>query len=299
MDYKKIIKSQDTRFKILSLLRFIPDSLMVKIQYRIKLRRKLNLKNPKRYTEKLQWYKINYRDPLMAKCADKYRVREYIHSKGLGYILNELYEVYNNENEIKLEDLPNKFVIKTTNGSGTNILCKNKNDISINEIREELKNWLKRDYYICGREWAYKDAVSKIIVEEYLEDNDNPFEGINDYKFLCFNGKPEYIVLDVDRQVNHKRNIYDLNWNLVDVSTDHDNIKTNIEKPEGLDEMIKIATVLAEDFPCVRVDLYWLNGKVYFGELTFYPWTGYVQFEPDEFDYRLGSKFNLSIYKNE
>lgn len=293
MDYKKIIKNQETRFKILHLLRFVPDSLMIMTQYRIKLGRKLNLINPQRYSEKLQWYKLNYRNPLMTQCADKYGVREYIKSKGLRHILNELYVVYDNVEEINLDQLPDKFVMKTTNGSGTNILCKDKTTICLEDIKKSLDHWINRDYFASGREWAYKDVVPRIIVEEYLEDEKNPFEGINDYKFICFNGEAKYIVLDVDRQVNHKRNIYDINWNFINVNTDHPNFGDCVPKPEGLNEMLRVVNVFAEDFPCVRVDLYWVNEKVYFGELTFYPWTGYIKFDPDEFDYIVGEQFNL------
>lgn len=124
MNYKKIIKSQEVRIKILHLLRKVPDSTMIKLQYRMKMRRKLNLKNPVRYSEKLQWYKLNYRNPLMTQCADKYSVREYIESKGLKDILNKVYALYNNVDEINIDLLPQKFVMKTTNGSGTNFFVK-------------------------------------------------------------------------------------------------------------------------------------------------------------------------------
>ena len=231
----------------------------------------------------------------MVKCADKYRVREYVKSKGLGNILNKLYAVYDNSAEINLEVLPNKFVIKINNGSGTNIFCKDKSQLSLVEIKQSLNDWMKRDIYSAGREWAYKDIKPKIVVEEYLEDENNSFDGINDYKFMCFNRKAKYIVLDVDRHIDHKRNFYDTNWNFIDVESDHPNFGDCVPRPDGLDEMLRVANILSKDFPCVRVDLYWVNGKVYFGELTFYPWTGYVQFEPDEFDFILGEEFILTI----
>lgn len=293
MDYKRLIKNQETRFKILHLLKFIPDKVMVKLQYKIKLGRFPNIDSPKRFTEKLQWYKLYYRDPLMTVAADKYKVREYVKSKGLGHILNELYAVYSNIDEIDLNYLPDKFVMKTNNGSGTNLICTDKSEISLDTVKREFDQWLSRDIYASGREWSYKGIEPKIIVEEFLESNYNKFHGINDYKFLCFGGKAKYIVFDVDRYTEHKRNIYDLDWNLIDVGTDHPNIREKVEKPEALDEMIKIANKLAEDFPFVRVDLYWVNRKIYFGELTFYPWTGYVQFNPDEFDYKLGEMFSV------
>lgn len=297
MDYKNIIRNQETRFKILNLLRFIPDKIMIEIQYRLKLGRKPNLKNPQRYTEKLQWYKMYYRTELMTQCSDKYSVREYIQSKGLGNILNQLYAVYDSVNDIDLNSLPEKFVMKTTNGSGTNYFCTDKSKFDFVKTKEEIARWIKRDIYSSGREWSYKNIRPRIIVEELLEDKSNIFSGINDYKFLCFNGKPQYVVLDVDRHIEHKRNIYDIDWNYFDVSTDHENFGDVVQKPEGYEEMLEVAKVLAGDFPFVRVDLYYVNGKVYFGELTFYPWTGYVQFTPDEFDYKLGKEFILPSLK--
>ncbi|MEK5214646.1 ATP-grasp fold amidoligase family protein [Psychrobacillus sp. FSL H8-0487] len=293
MDYKKIIKNKELRFKILHYLSFIPDSWMLKLQYRIKMGTKLNLKKPQRWTEKLQWYKIYYRTPLMTICADKYNVRKYIENKGLDNILNRLYNVYESIDQIDLDLLPKKFVMKTTNGSGTNILCKDKSELQLDTVKRSLNEWMLRDNFSSGREWSYKDVPPKIIVEEYLEDDNNLFEGINDYKFFCFNGKAKYIVFDVDRNIDHKRNIYDADWNFIDVSTDHPNFGDCVPKPEGIKEMLRVANILAVDFPFVRVDLYWINSKVYFGELTFYPWSGYVQFYPDEFDFELGKQFIL------
>lgn len=293
MDYRKIIKNKELRFKMLHYLKFVPDSLMLKLQYRIKMGKKLNLKNPQFWTEKLQWYKIYYRDPLMTQCADKYEVREYIKSKGLENILNKLYAVYDSANQLNLDLLPKSFVLKTTNGSGTNILCKDKSQLNLVKVQKSLNDWLCRDNFSVGREWSYKGLVPKIIIEEYLEDKKNPFEGINDYKFICFNGEAKFIVFDVDRHVSHKRNIYDTEWNFIDVTTDCPNFGDSVSRPEGLDEMLRVANILAADFPFVRVDLYWVNGNVYFGELTFYPWTGYVQFNPYEFDYQLGEYFIL------
>lgn len=291
MDYKKIIKSQKMRFKILDLLKIVPDDIMIKTQYKIKLGRKLNLEQPNRFSEKLQWYKLNYRNNLLTKCADKYAVREYIKEKGLENILVENYGTFDKADDIDFDVLPNKFIIKTTNGSATNFICKNKAKFNKNEVLQTLNEWSGRNIFASGREWSYKGIEPKIIVEELLEDKSNGFDGINDYKIMCFNGKAEFVVLDVDRNIGHKRNIYTTKWDRIDVSTDYPNINREIVKPEGLEEMIKIAEILSADFPFVRVDLYWVNEKVYFGELTFYPWTGYIQFHPDSFDYEMGKKF--------
>lgn len=291
MDYKKIIKNQNLRFKILKFLSFIPDKTMLKLQYKIKTGRKLNLKNPKRYTEKIQWYKINYRNPIMNRCVDKFAVRQYVKEKGLEDILNKLYAVYDNIEDFDIESLPQKFVVKTTNSSGTNIFCKDKNSIKKEDIVNKINTFLSFKNIKAGREWAYYGIKPKIIVEKFLEDDTD--RGIADYKFLCFNGNPEFIVYDIDRFIEHKRNFYDINWNYLEVSSDCPNFGDVVKKPEKLEEMIKIAKILSEDFPAVRVDLYCVKNKIYFGELTFYPWSGYVDFSPDDFDFTLGEKFNI------
>lgn len=281
------------RFAILHALKFIPDKQMLKMQYYIKLRRHLNLEEPKRYTEKVQWYKLYYRNEKMPICVDKYKVREYIKEKGLSDILVELYAVYENAAQIDLDKLPNQFVLKTSNGSGTNILCKDKNTLKTEELKEKVDAFLKQSSASAGREWAYAQGEAKIIVEQLLVDNQSSDGSIADYKFLCFNGKPEYVVLDTDRFSAHKRNIYDMDWNDLHIESDCPCIDTPHQKPENFEEMKRIAAILAKDFPAVRVDLYSVQGKIYFGELTFFPWSGYVQFTPDRFDYEMGEKFIL------
>ncbi len=299
MDYKKIIKTRNMRRKILSLLTFVPDDVMLKMQYRIKLGRKPDLKNPKRFTEKLQWYKLNYRNPLMKQCVNKYAVREYVKSKGLESILVKLYAHYNNADEIVWDDLPDEFVIKTQHGGGglSVLLCHDKSEKTQEEIRSKLGfTATKTGSKGGGREWAYWDIPTGIVVEEMLINRENPEAGINDYKFFCYNGHPEYIIVDVDRYVDHKRNFYDIDWNNLHVTSDCPASDREIQKPENLDEMLRIAEKLSEDFPYVRVDLYSVDGKVYFGELTFYPWSGYVQYTPDEWDYKFGENFVLEKF---
>lgn len=293
--YKNILKDRDFRLKILQLLSFIPDKIMIKIQYRIKLGRKLNLKNPERFTEKIQWYKLNYRNPLMTKCVDKYEVREYVKSKNLEYILNEIYGVYNSVDEIDFDKLPDKFVIKTTNGGGGNgvIICNEKRNLDINEIKESLNKVLKSKTSEFGREWAYKNMKPRIIVEKLLIDNKNKNGEIADYRFFCFDGKPEYILYGIGDHDNRKINFYDTKWNKLDLVTEQENTEYQVIKPKKFDEMLRIAQILSKDFPEVRVDLYYINDNIYFGELTFYHQSGYARFNPDSFDYILGKKFDL------
>lgn len=291
--YKKIIPKK-VRFALLRFFKFIPDEPMIKLQYFIKLHRRLNLTNPKRYTEKVQWYKLFYRNELMPICVDKFSVRQYIDSKGLSDILVKLYGVYSQPEEIDFNSLPDKFILKTTNGSGTNIICRKKSELNKNDIIEKVHTFLAQSKASAGREWAYAKGKPKIIIEELLEDPNNTNNNVSDYKILCFNGNPEYIVLDVDRYTNHKRNIYDIHWNNLHITAEYPLIdKQSIKKPDNLNLMLSIAQKLSKDFPAVRVDLYNINGKIYFGELTFFPWSGYVQFYPDSFDFELGAKFIL------
>ena len=294
MDFYKKLISKKVRFAILRYLKFIPDRQMIQFQYWMKLHRKLNLKSPKRYTEKIQWYKLYYRNELMPICVDKYRVREYIEKKGLSEILVKLYGVYDKAEDIPFDVLPEKFVLKTSNGSGTNIICRDKSKLSQKEMIEKVNYFLKQSSASAGREWAYAKGNPKIIIEELLEDPTTVDGSISDYKYLCFNGKPEYIVLDIDRFTNHKRNIYDVAWQDLHIASDCPCIDNRtFDKPVNYDKMIEIAKILSEDFPAVRVDLYNINGRIYFGELTFFPWSGYVQYSPDSFDFEMGKKFVL------
>ncbi len=300
MNYKKIIKNPRTRRFILNIFKFIPDRIMLSIQYRIKLDRKLNLKNPKRFTEKIQWYKINYRNPIMHQCVDKYRVRDFVKRRGLEDILIPLIRKYNSTDEINWDELPDSFVIKTTHGGGglNVIVCKNKKELEKKEIMERLQagNTPVR-INSGGREWAYYGAQPGIIVEKLLVNHENPEAGINDYKIFCYDGKPKYIIVDVDRYIEHKRNFYDIEWNNLHITSDCPASDREIEKPVNFERMIEVAEVLSSGFPYVRVDLYNQAGKIYFGELTFYPWSGYVQFMPDEWDFKFGSFIPLIKFK--
>ena len=293
-EYKKILKNKNLRYFILYCLKFIPDRAMLKLQYRIKFKRKLDLKAPKRFTEKIQWYKLFYKNPIMPRCSDKLLVREYLESKGLAHILNDLYCVYDRPEDINLGELPEKFVMKLSNGSGTNLLCRDKSKLDPKEVIKDFKGFVFKVKANLGREWPYMKVKPTIVVERLLEDEAHINNAINDYKIFCYDGKPEYVICISDRysdRCNHL--VYDTEWNKVRVASEDARIEENAPKPENLDEMLEIAAKLSEDFPFARIDLYSLAGKVYFGEITFYPWSGYMVFEPDEFDFVLGEKFNL------
>ena len=300
MNYKKLIKSRNIRIKILKLFNWIPDKTMVKIQYRIKMGKKLNLKNPQRLTEKLQWYKLYYRNPIMKQCVDKYDVREYVKSKGLGHILNECYGVYDNADDIDFEKLPNSFVIKDTLGGGGNsvLIIKDKNKEDFQKIKEVLSDWLKQSNKgkSPGREWPYEKQKSRIIIERYITSKKEN-GGLIDYKFFCNGGEPQYLYVITDRTLGGISNfgIYDSNFNKLDVKRvgEKEGIIREISKPSNFDDMKEVARILSKDFPHARIDLYNENGKIIFGEITFFNASGYMKYDPDSFDYDLGEGFEL------
>lgn len=294
MDYKKIIKSQQVRFAILRFLSWVPDSIMLKIQYRIKLGRWPNMKHPQRFTEKIQLYKMKYRKPVMHQCVDKYEVREYIENKGLGHILNELYGVCETPDEIDFKILPNQFVLKTTGGSGGQnvIIVKDKESSNVEELREKLRRWNGSNNLgaLSGREWAYYSCKPRIIAERLLEESHTKGDSLTDYKFFCFNGTPKYVQTDIGRFKEHRQNFYDMQWQCIGVHCTYPEGEL-LPQPENFDDMKRYAAQLSADFPFVRVDLYNVDGNIFFGELTFFPSSGYGKFHPDEFDFTLGSLF--------
>lgn len=294
MDFKKIVRNKKIRFKIISLFKFVPDKPMLKFQYKMKLGRKLNLDKPTRYTEKLQWYKLFYRNDLMPICADKYTVRKYLEEKEMGYLLNDLYEVFESPEDISFENLPNEFVLKLSNGSSTNFVCKNKNEYNVNDIQKKFKDYIAQANTAAGREWVYGCNKPVIVAEKLLIDKNQENGELVDYKILCFNGKPEYIICVSGRYTDHYNHVvYDTNWNKQDVMIGNTSKDWEYPRPEKFDEMLNIAEELSKDFPHARIDLYSLESKLIFGEITFFPWSGYMTFSPEKFDDILGDKFVL------
>ena len=296
MNYKRIIRSQQLRFKILEMFSWVPDSVMLRIQYRIKMGFWPDFKRPKRFTEKLQLYKMEYRNPVMSHCVDKYDVREYVAQKGLKHILSKNYAVYDSLDEIDFEELPSKFVLKTTNGGGglNVILIRDKEKCDKEKIFSDLKLWTQhKGGEPSGREWAYKGITKvRVIAEELLEDDSNADGSVEDYKLMCFNGRFRSLWIDKNRYSDHHRGFWDKDLNfLYNVKSDHDTFDEPPELPHNINEMIMIAEKLSEGFPYARVDLYNIKGRIVFGEITFYPWSGYVKFTPDDFDIQLGSYF--------
>ncbi len=279
---------------LLRLSSFFPKRFVLFWRYRLITGRFPNVRNPKRLTEKIQWYKLNYHDPLMVQCADKYSVREFVTQRGLGHILNELYHVYDKVDDVNFDELPEKFVMKTTNSSATNIFCPDRSKLNVPEVKRQLNLYVAKGKIDIAGEWAYRGIKNRIIVERFRTDPTNADGSLNDYKFFCFNGRTEFFVVDLNRYSGHQRNFYDRNGNFLEVYSDRSCSREAASKnPENLDEMVEIAERLASGFPFVRVDLYNIAGEIMFGEMTFYPWSGNVRFTPDSFDFEMGEKFVL------
>lgn len=303
MNYRNIIRSRELRVKILTFLDWIPDSIMLRLQYWLQTGRRLHLRSPKRFTEKLQLYKLKYRNPDMLRCTDKYEVRGYVEEKGLGEFLIPLIGIYNTVDEIDFNLLPKNFVAKSTDGGGGNqvLVCKNKNTLPKNEFKSRLNGWMlaRKVKKQAGREWAYENSYPRRIIIEELIGLDSSNEGLCDYKFFCFNGKVGIIYGISDRNVGQSAQlgIYDYNFKKLNVDRcDERHQDIPLSKPLNFEKMVQIAEKLSEDFPHVRVDLYNVAGRIFFGELTFYDGSGYMRFDPDEFDYTLGNMMDCSSF---
>lgn len=280
---------------IIKISNLIPDRIYLKIKYRLKMKKKLNLKNPQTYNEKLQWLKLNDRKEIYTTMVDKYEVKKYVANIiGEEYIIPTL-GIYNSFEEINFENLPEKFVMKCTHNSGGIIICKNKKQFDKRKAKKILEDCLKENFYYQSREWPYKNVIPRIIVEEYIEDNKE--KDLKDYKFFCFDGNPKLLFIAIDRPKNTKFNFYDINFKKLPFSQHYENFNKKVDKPKKYNEMIKLSKKLSKGIPHIRVDFYEVNGKVYFGELTFFHFAGFEMFEPNEWDYRLGKLINIKKCK--
>ena len=271
------------------------DESYLRIFYRLSMNKKLDLSNPQTFNEKLQWLKLHDHRPEYTMMVDKYKVRKYIADKlGEKYLI-PLLGVWDNPDEIDFDVLPNQFVLKCNHNSGLGMcICKDKESLDINRIKKNLKKGFKQNYYKYGREWPYKSVSRKIIAEKYMIDESG--EELKDYKIHCFNGEPKFILVCSERFSDSglKENFYDIDWNLLNMRRPgHSNTIYPIEKPECLNEMLVLAKKLSKNMTFVRIDFYVINKHIYFGEITFYPATGMENFEPVDWDYRLGSLIDL------
>lgn len=277
---------------LIRLFRIIPDSLYLKIIFYKNIRRTLDLKNPRTFNEKLQWLKINDRNSEYTRLVDKYEVRNYIKEKIGERYLVPLIGVWNDASEIDFEKLPKQFVLKCNHDSKSVVICKDKSKVDVQGIVKKLNSNLKQNAYYYGREWPYKNVKPRIIAEKYLEDQSN--QSLIDYKVLCFNGKARLIQVHSNRgSENYTQDFYDLEWENMGISQGIKLTETPMEKPNFLDEMIHLSEILAKNIIHVRVDWYFVNGQLYFGEMTFYDGSGFVPFLDEKDDILLGDMIDL------
>lgn len=280
-------------YKLLSLL---PDKLFIQLKFFKNFHRLPNLKHPKTFNEKLQWLKLYDRNPYYTKLVDKYEVKKIVAELiGEQYIIPTL-GVWDSAEDIDFEKLPDKFVLKATHDSGRVIICKDKSKLDIAKAREEMAYSLKRDFYALTREWPYKNVPRRIIAEAFIEDKSGD---LKDYKFFCFNGKVEFFKVDFNRFTGHKANFYDKDWNILQLEeiaypSDKEQIH---KKPKNFDKMIELVEILAKKMQFIRIDFYNNEGNIYFGEITFFPNSGMVKYNPEEAENKLGALIKLPTDK--
>ena len=274
--------------------RLLPDKLYLSIKYRTRFGYWMDWNNPQTYSEKLQWLKVYDRHEEYTKMVDKLAAKDYAASIiGDEYIIPTL-AVYDSADDIDFDKLPNQFVLKCTHDSGGLVVCRDKSTLDTEAARKKLRNGLKRTYIIQNREYPYKNVPRRIIAEQYMED-ESGYE-LKDYKFFCFDGEPKCLFVATDRGVEGeetKFDFYDMEWNHLPFTNGHPNSQCPPKKPRNFETMKEIAAKLSAGIPHVRVDLYNVNGNIYFGEMTFFHWGGMKPFQPREWDYKLGEMIKL------
>ena len=291
-----ILKKALTHIKF-EIPKLIPDKIYLKILFKRVTGKNLNLKNPKTFNEKIQWLKLYDRNPLYTKLVDKYAVRDYIKEKlGEEYLIPLVGGPWDSVKEIDFSSLPDQFVLKCTHDSGSVIICRDKSSFDIDAAKEKLKRAMKINIYWFQREWAYKNVKPRIIAEKYMVDESG--YDLKDYKIYNFDGEPQIIQVDFDRFTDHHRhNYYTTEWEYIDAQIlCPSDPSVQIDPPERYSEMLEVARQLSAGFPHVRTDFYYVQGKIYFGELTFYSNNGMAKFTPETFGYKMGNYIKLRKY---
>lgn len=293
LNKNKIPRRAWRRFTKTKIYNYIPDKWAVKIKYKNNFLKKLDLKNPVTFNEKLQWLKLYDRKKEYTTMVDKLAVKDYIAERiGKEYIIPTI-GVWNTFDEIDFDSLPDKFVLKCTHGSGDTVICKDKNTFDKEEAKKKLEESLRTDYYLISREWPYKNVKRLIIAEEYIEDKTD--KDTRDYKFMCFNGKVKCFLVVYDRVGDKNINWYNEDKKLLPYCREKEGNKrkSEINLPSKVSQMIMLAEQLAKDMVFLRVDFYYVNEKIYFGELTFYPAAGFLRFNDDAWDEQMGEWLTL------
>lgn len=280
---------------------WLPEDVFLRCRYRLLMHKKLHLDNPKTFTEKIQWLKLHDRKPIYTKMADKYEVKEYVAQRiGEQYVI-PTFGVWDKFDDIDFSQLPNQFVLKSTNGGGGTgvVICKDKSRLDIKAAKRLLYTSMSVPASALQGEWVYKGIKPRIIAEKFMAPKNNPTPSdLTDYKFFCFNGEPRYCQVIRDRRTKETIDFYDMDWNhqeFVGLNPNVSNGISPVERPKNLDDMKDICRKLAKEIPFVRVDLYVIDDREYFGETTFFPNSGFGEFEPREWDKKIGEMLILPI----
>jgi len=272
-------------------LNWMSDELYISMVYKCSMGVKPNLRNPVKYSEKVQWAKLNDRKEIYHKYVDKYDVRKIVGERiGEEYLI-EVYDVLDRVEDIDWDALPDKFVIKCTHGSNANVICTNKKRLNREHEAKKLRKWMKREWFWYGREWSYKGVEHRLLIEKFISDTDTTPD---DYKVFCCNGKPVLIEVHTDRFENHSFKLYDTNWNSLDIVKGYNNMEDEREKPDCLTEMISLSEELARDTYISRIDWFYVSGRLYFGEITMYPASGFFKRDNEDIDIQLGGYIDIN-----
>lgn len=269
----------------------LSDKAYLKLVYRLKMGKRLSLKRPTTFTEKLQWLKLHDRNPLYSKLVDKYRVRDYVKEKIGEEHLIPLLGKWDSFDEIDFDSLPDRFVLKCNHDSGSVVICRDKATFDKEAARAKLTWCLNRNMFYFGREWPYKNVKPCILAEPFLEETGT--DSLTDYKFFCFEGKPAVMYLSHDKAGDPRTDFFDMERKHLPFHMKDPNAEVAPELPQEFDEMKQYAEVLSRGFAHVRVDFYVIGHRVYFGELTFYHCSGFASIVPAEWDRTLGEKIPL------
>lgn len=273
---------------------WMSDKLYIKIKYYLVIGKWMDLNNPETFNEKIQWLKLYDRKDIYTALVDKYIVkRKVADAIGNEYVIPTI-GVYDKVEDIDFNELPDRFVMKCTHDSGGIVICKNRKDFDELAAKKKINKYLRRKYYYVHREWPYKNVKPRIIIEKYMEDDAT--DELTDYKVMCFGGKAKMVFTCTERFGDGlKVTFFDLDWNKLPFERHYPASKKNIPRPKNLDKMIELSEKLAKGIPFVRIDWYEINGKLYFGEYTFYPGSGLEEFTPEEWDKKLGDLLDLGL----
>ena len=283
------------KLSVLGFFDWMPDEPYLQLQYWARLNRRLNLKNPQTYNEKLQWLKLHDRKPEYSRMVDKYEVKKYVSDRiGEEYIIPNL-GVWERFEDIDFEALPDQFVLKCTHDSGGLVIVREKAKLDVAAAKAKIEGSLKQQYYLQGREWPYKNVKPRIIAEKYMENQNS--RSLCDYKFYCFNGEPKYLYISegLEDHETAKISFLTLDWAFAEFNrSDFRPFEELPPKPQSFDRMVELARKLSAGNAFLRVDLYEVRGQIYFSELTFTPCGGYMPFVPESWDLKLGELIDLS-----